>query len=202
MTDDVYEKIYKIIVKQNKQIKTLLIIDDAAAEKATNSGNKGSLSRLALACPHLNLSIVGIFQRITAASPALRDNTEALISFYPSKMLDIKTIVEEFNPMPADIDSVKITKDALQRGWADSSKFVFIFRPPRVGQVLYFNAFDKEIQFRHISIIESDRKNKRDTTRKSKLVQHVEFKELIQRDVGPETNLSNSHQHTIGDNQI
>lgn len=141
--DMVFEYIYRKLLDN---IPTLLFVDDAAAESATNKGNKGSFSRLCLASPHLNLSIVGCFQRLTSASPAFRDNAEALISFTPSKVLDVETIIEEFNPMPAHADSKKLVKKALCYAW-DNARFCFIFREGYTGKMHFFAGFDRVIHF-------------------------------------------------------
>lgn len=141
VNDAVFEYIYQQLKKDPKP--TLLFVDDAAAEQATNKGNKGSFSRLCLASPHLNLSIVGCFQRLSAASPALRDNAECLLSFQPTKLLDVETIVKEFNPCPTAKNSCRNTKAALQHAWS-MRMFAFIYRVPR-GPVKMYAAFDDEI---------------------------------------------------------
>jgi len=63
--DSVFENIFNIL-SISKHIPTLLFVDDAAADAATNKGNKGAWSKLCLAAPHLNLTIAGVFQRATA----------------------------------------------------------------------------------------------------------------------------------------
>lgn len=67
------------VCQESPEIPTLLLVDDAAAERCTNVGNKGAFANLCIMSPHLNLSIVGIFQRMKAASPAFRDNCEGII---------------------------------------------------------------------------------------------------------------------------
>lgn len=141
VNDQVFEYIYQQLKKDPKP--TLLFVDDAAAEQATNKGNKGSFSRLCLASPHLNLTIVGCFQRLSAASPALRDNAECLLSFQPTKLLDVETIVKEFNPCPTAKNSVSKTKAALQHAWSQRM-YAFIYRVPR-GPVNMYAAFDDQI---------------------------------------------------------
>ena len=134
-------------------MQTLLIVDDAAAEKATNIGNKGSFSRLCLASPHLRLSIFGIFQRLTACSCSLRDNTEALISYAPSKTRDIDIIIDEFNPSPADLETKKIVKSTLLNCWGNyGTDFAFIYRPPRIGHVYYYRNFDTQITIPGVNV--------------------------------------------------
>lgn len=146
VTDEVFEKIFKILDHQKGSIKTLLIVDDAAAEGATNKGNKGAFSRLCLASIHLNLTIIGMFQRLTSASPAFRDNAECLVSFTPSKRQDITTIIEEFNPNPAITDNDDNVRRVLNDAW-ESHRFVFIHRPAFYGNIDYYAGFDKQLSF-------------------------------------------------------
>lgn len=141
--DNVFEFIYQQLSRNPAP--TLLFVDDAAAEAATNKGNKGSFSRLCLAAPHLNLTIVGCFQRLTSASPAFRDNAEGLISFVPTKLLDVDTIVKEFNPCPATKNSKDIVSKALQYAW-NESMYALIWRVKR-GPVLFYSGLDNIISF-------------------------------------------------------
>lgn len=141
--DNVFEFIYQQLSRNPAP--TLLFVDDAAAEAATNKGNKGSFSRLCLAAPHLNLTIVGCFQRLTSASPAFRDNAEGLITFVPTKLLDVDTIVKEFNPCPATKNSKDIVSKALQYAW-DESMYALIWRVKR-GPVLFYSGLDNIISF-------------------------------------------------------
>jgi hypothetical protein len=142
--EPVFERIFAVL--NSVRAPTLLIVDDAAAEASTNKGNKGAFSRLCLASPHLNLTIVGCFQRLTSCSPALRDNAEGLISFIPTKIIDVDTIYREFNPSPADCQSRGIVYDALQIAW-ESSRFAFIWRENFTGIVKYFCGFNGQINF-------------------------------------------------------
>jgi hypothetical protein len=153
VNDEVFEKIYEELSKNN--IPTLLFVDDAAADKATNSGNKGAFSKLCLAAPHLNLTIVGCFQRLTACSPAFRDNTEALVSFIASKQQDADTVVKEFNPFPNDRTKDKYVRAALQLGW-DTDRFTFIYREPFVGKVHFYSGFKKKIQFNQVVNVKNE----------------------------------------------
>jgi hypothetical protein len=146
--DSVFEHIFQQLTKF--PCPTLLFVDDAAAEAATNKGNKGSFSRLCLAAPHLQLSIVGCFQRLTQASPAFRDNTEGIISFIPSKLQDVETLCEEFNPCPARKRSKDIVKRALDYGWRNA-RFCFIYREAFTGKIYYFSGLNDEIDFESTS---------------------------------------------------
>lgn len=142
--DQVFDALFKIMDADH--IPTLLFVDDAAAEASTNKGNKGSFARLCIAAPHLNLSIVGCFQRLTSCSPALRDNCECLISFIPTKIIDVDTIVKEFNPTPACATRDQIVKKALEYAWSHA-RFCFIFREAFTGRVYYFAGLNGQINF-------------------------------------------------------
>lgn len=145
VNDSVFYNIYKIL--SSKPAPSLLFVDDAAAEQATNKGNKGAFSRLCLASPHLNLTIVGCFQRLTAASCSLRDNAEGLISFIPSKVLDVDTIYQEFNPSPASKKTERVVQDALREAW-ERSRFCFIWRENFTGRIAYYSGFHYKINFK------------------------------------------------------
>lgn len=144
VNDSVFTAIWRQCTKDN--IPTLLLLDDAAAEYSTNCGNKGAFARLCYTAPHLNLSIVGVFQKLTACSPALRDNTECLVQFIPTRTDDIDILVREFNPRITDMkkDSARYVRDLLKQVWGEGT-FVFIHRVPRHGKVTYHVAFDQEI---------------------------------------------------------
>ncbi len=76
----------------------------------------------------------------------MRDNSEALISFSPSKTHDITLILEEFNPTPAHPETKKIVKEALLQCWGPNGQdFAFIYRPPRIGHVYFYRNFDQQI---------------------------------------------------------
>lgn len=140
--DSVFDTIFHKL--SSKPCPTLLFVDDAAAEAATNKGNKGTFSRLCLAAPHLQLYIVGVFQRLTAASPALRDNAEGLISFIASKEQDVQVILDEFNPSPA----VKETKNwiikTVNYAW-QNDRFLFIWRESYTGKMHFYTGLHSEI---------------------------------------------------------
>lgn len=144
VNDKAFEEIFRICEK--KRAPTLIYVDDASAESSTNKGNKGAFSRLAIACNHLNISMVGVFHRFTSVSPSLRDNAEAVISFTSSKTDDVETICKEFNPFPADLRGVRTIRKALQTAWTNN-RFCFIFRQKYTGKVLYFSGFEYAIQF-------------------------------------------------------
>lgn len=142
------DSVFDLIFKQcdRDRIPTFLFVDDSAAESSTNKGNKGSFARLCLASPHLNLTIFGCFQRLTSCSPAFRDNCEGLISFIPSKLLDVNTIIEEFNPCPSRKDTKDVVKQALTECWSQA-RFCFIWREAFTGKIHYFCGFNAQVRF-------------------------------------------------------
>lgn len=143
-SDQIFDALFKIMDADH--VPTLLFVDDSAAEASTNKGNKGSFARLCIAAPHLNLTIVGCFQRLTSCSPALRDNCECLISFIPTKTIDVDTLVREFNPTPAHSTRDQIVKQALEYAWSHA-RFCFIFREAFTGRVHYYAGLNNQIQF-------------------------------------------------------
>lgn len=144
VNDMVFNSIYNILRKDRAP--TLIYVDDAAAEQATNKGNKGAFSRLCIACNHMNTSMFGIFQRLSSCSPALRDNAEGLISFIPTKIMDIDVIWKEFNPCPANRKSQDVVRRALTEVWTES-RFCFIWREAFTGRIYYFTGFKGVIRF-------------------------------------------------------
>lgn len=147
-TDQVFDRIFKILDRD--KIPTLLYVDDAAAESATNKGNKGPFARLCLAAPHLNLSIVGCFQRLTQCSPAFRDNAECLIPFISSRVSDVDTLCQEFNPSPTSPVARKIVCQALEHAWQEA-RFAFIFRESFTGRIIFHVGFNTEIRFNNVT---------------------------------------------------
>jgi hypothetical protein len=145
VSDQIFEQIFNQITKEPGP--TLLFVDDAAAEASTNKGNKGAFSRLCLTSPHLDLTIVGCFQRLTSCSPALRDNAEGLISFIPTKILDIETIFTEYNPSPTSPKQTRVVQNALQYAW-ENARFCFIWRYKFSGQIDYYSGFSNKIEFK------------------------------------------------------
>lgn len=144
VNDDCFNAIYRALCA--KPAPTLLFVDDAAAEAATNKGNKGAFSRLCLAAPHLQLFIVGVFQRLSSASPALRDNAEGIISFRPTRIRDVDIIVDEFNAFPARMDNKILLRQILDQCWT-KARFAFIWRNGfPYFDTRYYCGFGNEIQ--------------------------------------------------------
>lgn len=141
--DAVFQHIFNVCSRTHAP--TIIFVDDAAAEHATHGGNKGAFARLSLACNHLNISMVGIFHRLTQASPALRDNAEGLISFIPSKIYDVDIIYDEYNPCPANQNSKEIVKKSLDLAWK-KARFCFIHREGFSGQIQYYAGFKERIK--------------------------------------------------------
>lgn len=143
--DNLFDRLFHLFSRD--RVPTLLFVDDAAAEQATNKGNKGAFARLCLAAPHINLTIVGVFQRLASCSPALRDNCECLISFKPTQLPDVDRIIQEYNPCPAEKLSKDIVRRALSYAW-DNARFCFIWREKFTGRMLYYVGLQEEIHFK------------------------------------------------------
>lgn len=147
-TEENFEKIFNIIDKERdydgNRIPTLLIVDDCAAEQALNRGNHGAFGRLSIASPHLDLSIFCVVQKMTSASPLLRENTEGVISFIPSRVKDIEILTDEFNPCPFYANNRKILLKVLEECWSQE-RYCFIWREPVTGKVAYYAGLGKKI---------------------------------------------------------
>lgn len=142
--DNIFTTLFRIMDRDH--IPTLLYVDDAAAEASTNKGNKGAFARLCIAAPHLNLSIVGCFQRPTMCTVALRDNAECFISFITSRLQDVDLIIKELNPSPASPVKGADVRAALDYAWKNA-RFCFIYREAFTGRILYHVGFKKRITF-------------------------------------------------------
>lgn len=143
VNDDVFGLICEIL-EATPQIPTLLFVDDAGSEKSTNRGTKGYFARLCIAAPHLNLTIVGVFQYMKMVTNQMRYNCEALVSFIPCSIFDVKYIYEEFNPCATDPNSLAIVQNALTQAYQEK-RFAFILRQKWTGKVFYHAGFDKRI---------------------------------------------------------
>lgn len=144
VSDNAFEYIFRKCSQDH--IPTLLLVDDAAAESSTNKGNKGAFARLCIASPHLNLSIIAIFQKLSMCAPPLRDNSECLVQFQPTRRADVDMMVSEFNPYVARVKKegdVEVRK-LLERIWGEDT-YCFAYRPARKGNVQYHVAFDELI---------------------------------------------------------
>ena len=85
-------------MKNQDSDKTLLIIDDCAADAATNTGRKGALAKLSNNARWRNCSMIIISQSIASITPAFRDNLEALMFFTSYKIEEREYVVREHNP--------------------------------------------------------------------------------------------------------
>ncbi len=110
---------FDYVLEQQRAYRTpaLLFVDDAAADSCTNAGSKGSFARLCIMAPHLNLTIVSIFQALKQCTLAMRTNCEILVSFQPNGVREVECILEEFNPFPSAVDSKKRVKAMLTQAW-------------------------------------------------------------------------------------
>lgn len=148
-TEEVFEEIYRKIKKENarvgRKIPTLLLVDDCAAERALHTGNHGAFGRLAISAPHLNLSIACTVQKLVSASPLLRENTEVVICFYPSRKKDVNILIDEYNPCPWEAGSSKTLRRMMGQCW-DKKSYCTIFREPLTGHTAYHIGLGQEVQ--------------------------------------------------------
>ncbi len=129
--------------KSNGKTRTLLFMDDIAGDFCTNQGRKGDFANLLNESNHIGLSVIGIFQQASGCSSVLRDNTENIIIFPPSREDDIKVVYREFIPYQYSKEKRQEAIDAATEVW-DDGEFVFIHRPPR-SHGMMFRGFDEKI---------------------------------------------------------
>ncbi len=86
------------IEDQKWQVKTLLLIDDQAAETALHTGRKGPFAFLSYNAIWLNLTIIVVTQNLTAVTPAFTDNCENLLVFKTLRRRELDLLGDEFNP--------------------------------------------------------------------------------------------------------
>lgn len=67
--------------KKNPERRLLVIMDDVAAEAATNTGRKGGLPMLANNARWCNVTLIAMTQNLSSYTPSLRDNAEAIMFF-------------------------------------------------------------------------------------------------------------------------
>jgi hypothetical protein len=146
VTEGIFKRVLNLIVSNKKRPKTLLFIDDAAGDFCTNRGNKGSFAKLSIAAPHLNLSIIGIFQQAKTASPSFRNNCEGLVSFVSNRRADVEIICNEFNPLPASNNSPNLVNRAIVQAWKEA-RFLFVWRGQFDVNTTFFGGFNKKIEF-------------------------------------------------------
>lgn len=144
--DDIFEKIRSEIDKdliENPDKMFLLFIDDVSSDYATNKGRKGAFASLSTEAPHINLSILALFQQAKSCSAAFRNNTDNIIMFAPADKDAIKCFQEEFNPFLYDKEKAKEYEKIAADIW-DRGHFLFIHRPAR-HKVMSFEDFNKPI---------------------------------------------------------
>lgn len=105
----------------------LLFIDDVADAHCTNIGSKGAFAKLCIQAPHINLTIVAIFQGLTQCSKAMRINTEGLIAFMPDSEDEVNQITKEFNPWGFQLGGKKLLRTRLEETWKNE-RFAFFWK--------------------------------------------------------------------------
>ena len=122
----------------------LLFIDDLSSDSVTNQGRKGAFASLSTEAPHINLSIIGLFQQAKTCSPAFRNNADNFIIFPPADNFGLKCFREEQTPYVYDKEKAKKFEAEVSKIW-ENNNFVFIHRPARIN-ALSFKNFDTQIK--------------------------------------------------------
>lgn len=142
-----YTDIKKKLQKQpkNQMKRTLLIIDDASAERSLNEGAKGDFSWLVYNSVWMNLSIVCITHKFSAVSPAMRENPEHVIVFTLLSTKEVEALTEQINvlgnkPLLKQVYDHAVVRPTLQ---GDRHSFLYIYcgSPPA-----FFRKFDAQIK--------------------------------------------------------
>jgi len=120
---------FEYIFKQQRRFPypALLFIDDVADSACTNVGSKGAFAKLCIQAPHINLTIVAIFQGLTQCSKAMRLNTEGLIAFMPDSEDEVNQIIKEFNPWGFRLGGKKLLRAKLEETW-QTERFAFFWK--------------------------------------------------------------------------
>jgi len=144
LLEEIRDSVKKEYLESNKQKRTLLFLDDVAADSCTNQGRKGAFGQLILESNHIGLTIIGIFQQVTSCSAVFRDNAEDIIVFPPAREDDFNRIKKEFIPSQFNV----VDRDQFERAmvgvWQDGN-FVFIHRPARQAPQV-FEDFNRPLE--------------------------------------------------------
>ena len=146
-TEATFEKIRADIQKdleETPETRFLLFIDDVSSDFSTNIGRKGAFASLSTEAPHINLSILCLFQQAKTCSAAFRNNADNIIMFPPADRAALDVFRDEFNPYVYDKQKAKEFETIVTEIW-DQGDFIFIHRPARM-QVISFKNFDSEIR--------------------------------------------------------
>lgn len=145
-TDETFEKIRDQILEDLKEDENkmfLLFIDDVSSDNVTNIGRKGIFASLSTEAPHINLSIIALFQQAKACSAAFRNNADDIIIFPPADKDAVKCFEEEFNPFIYDKKRSKDYFQIVSKIWNEGN-FIFIHRVAR-EETKTFKNFDVQI---------------------------------------------------------
>lgn len=145
-TDEIFQEIRAKIdadLEENPDKMFLLFIDDLSSDSVTNHGRKGAFASLSTEAPHINLSIIALFQQAKTCSPAFRNNADNFIIFPPADNFGMKCFNEEQTPYIYDAKKAKEFSYLTAKIW-EKNRFVFIHRPARIKPISFEN-FDKQI---------------------------------------------------------
>lgn len=125
--------------------RTLVIIDDAAGDKATNNRRKGDFAQLSVMTNHFNISVFGLFQQAKTCDANFRDNVNGVIMFATTRLEDMDILYKEYNP------SIYLKKmvffSLMDELWGPKqTNFCFIHKPAR-NRICYFRNFEEIVDF-------------------------------------------------------
>lgn len=93
----IFDRITGLCEKRRDE-RSLLIVDDCAADHGTNTGRKGGFANIANNARWINLSVIVITQNLSSISPSMRDNAEAIIFFRSLNVNEKEYLLRERNP--------------------------------------------------------------------------------------------------------
>jgi hypothetical protein len=114
--------------KEKGKPKTLVIIDDQSGEEGIHRNSKGVFPTLIFNSRWRNMSIIAMTHRVTAISPAFRDNCEHLILLNVGTRNQVNLVEKEFNPFRYRFQFLKLYNEQIAN--REFGSIHFDLRPP------------------------------------------------------------------------
>lgn len=118
-------QVHKIITQEKDDKRILVLIDDQAGEKASNTGRFGLLQRIANNCRHMNVSLLCCVQHQTGITPSFRDNSQFVIQWFTANRLERRRLYEEYS---GSLSLAEFTK-VLEKAWSQGTGWIKPFSP-------------------------------------------------------------------------
>lgn len=137
--------------RNEKQVRTLIFLDDNTSNNAIHGGRSGALGNLAATCRHYGASLLCISHQGKAITPGFRNNTTGLIAFPTTNRNEVSFITSEFgNPIEWSDETFKQVIACAWKGGRQDRKewgkhFLFVLCKPRESP-RYFIDFETEVE--------------------------------------------------------